>query len=303
MSFLDDLIVESTNGLNAGNIIEINANADENPVNGDLWHEYFNNQSPDWPLPHRSWLSADGGSMFHTIEKIEGKIVTLREPLRLNIKPSWVMEVQKRNSALTNVGIENLRIEFINVPKLDHLDEVGYNAIQFNSCYNFWSNNISIVNSDNGILVTRSAYGEIENTTMLGREGHHGFKIAYSANNVINVTHFNNAKAHIHSVTIIHKANGNVVRNISADNSVNDNTISLDFHRNAPFSNLWTDIRSPWSLKSSGHPEAGPHAGAHNVYWGLVGESTPLHWGDINDWRKRWGEYTNTLVSGVQGDS
>ncbi|WP_298494063.1 T9SS type A sorting domain-containing protein [uncultured Algibacter sp.] len=291
------IVVASVSNLSVGDIIEINATGN-NPVNGPLWHEYFNNQSQDYPLPHASWLSADGGSMFHTIEKIEGNLVTLREPLRLNIKPSWNMEVQKRNSALTNVGIENLRVEFIEVPKVDHLDEPGYNAIQFNSCYNFWSNNISIVNSDNGILITRSAHGEVENTTMLGREGHHGFKIAYSANNVLNGIYFNNAVANIHSVTIIHKANGNVVRNISADNSVNDNTISLDFHRNAPFSNLWTDVRSVWTHKSSGNTNAGPHAGARNVYWGLTGESTALFWG--NGWTNEWGYYQNTIVSGLK---
>ncbi|WP_418263704.1 T9SS type A sorting domain-containing protein [Flavobacterium faecale] len=292
------IVVASASNLKVGDIIEINASGG-NLVNGELWYEFFNNQTQDWPLPHQSWLNADGGSMYHTIEKIEGNLVTLREPLRLNIKPSWNMLVQKRTGALTNVGIENLRLEFIEVPKLAHLDEVGYNALQFNSCYNFWSKNISIVNSDNGILLTRSAYGEIENISMLGREGHHGFKIAYSANNVLNGIHFNNAAANIHSITIIHKANGNVVRNVTADNTVNNNTISLDFHRNAPFSNLWTNVKSPWSFKSSGNSGAGPHAGARNVYWGLVGVSTAMFWDTESDWKDNWGIYQGTIVSGL----
>ncbi|MGB3149463.1 MAG: glycosyl hydrolase family 28-related protein, partial [Maribacter sp.] len=178
------IVVEDASELNQWDIIEISADGD-NETNGELWHEYFNNQTQNWPEPIRPWLSADGGSMFHTIEKIEGNRVTLREPLRLNLKPSWNLRIKKFRNAVTNVGIENIRIQFFEIPRPDHFSEPGYNALGFRNTFNYWCDNITIEHSDNGILLTNSAYGEIENIDIIGRSGHHALKVAYSANNVL----------------------------------------------------------------------------------------------------------------------
>ncbi|WP_298494065.1 T9SS type A sorting domain-containing protein [uncultured Algibacter sp.] len=293
------IVVEDASQLNQWDIIVINARGD-NPINGELWHEYFNNQSQDWPEPHVTWATGDNVLMTHTIEKIEGNLVTLREPLRLKLKPSWNMLVRKLNGALKNVGIEDIRMDFIEVPKESHLNEPGYNGIRFENCQNFWSKNITIVNCDNGIGIRNSSYGELEGIALEGREGHHGFKIGHSSNILSSNLKFNNNEEYVHSFTIIHKANGNVVRNMSGDNSVNVNTIRLDFHRNAPFSNLWTDVRTPWTYQSSGDQKAGPHGAGYNVYWGLEGDSANgMYWRDPNDWKNRWGQYQGTLVSGI----
>lgn len=293
------IVVEDASQLNKWDIIIINARGD-NPINGELWHEYFNNQSQDWPEPHVTWATGDNVLMTHTIEKIEGNLVTLREPLRLRLKPAWNMLVRKLNGALQNVGIEGIRMDFKNVPKESHLNEPGYNAIRFENCQNFWSKNITIVNCDNGIAIRNSSYGDIETISLEGREGHHGFKIGHSSNILSSDLKFNNDEEYIHAFTLIHKANGNVVRNMSGDNSVNDNTIRLDFHRNAPFSNLWTDVRTTWTYQSSGDRKSGPHGGGYNVYWGLEGDNANgMYWNDPYDWKNRWGEYQGTIVSGI----
>ncbi|SNR66054.1 Por secretion system C-terminal sorting domain-containing protein [Lutibacter agarilyticus] len=288
------IVVEDASKLKQGDIIEINADGN-NPVNGELWYEYFNNQTQDYPEPHSSWLSADGGNMFHTIEKIEGNLITLREPLRLRLKPSWEMFVYQRNSALQNVGMEDIRIEVIEKEHAEHLTEPGYNPIGFNSCYNFWCKNLTIVNADNPIFLKYSAYGEIDDIVIEGRDGHHGFTYAYSSSNVISNININTSIPYTHAITFIHKSNGNVLRNVKGAS-----TISLDFHRNAPFSNLICDVRTDWNHRSTGTNTAGPYAGARNVYWGLYGESTALYWGDINNIiRNHWGMYQSTIVSAL----
>ncbi|SNR66038.1 Por secretion system C-terminal sorting domain-containing protein [Lutibacter agarilyticus] len=288
------IVVEDASKLKQGDIIEINADGN-NPVNGELWYEYFNNQTQDYPEPHSSWLSADGGNMFHTIEKIEGNLITLREPLRLRLKPSWEMFVYQRNSALQNVGMEDIRIEVIEKEHAEHLTEPGYNPIGFNSCYNFWCKNLTIVNADNPIFLKYSAYGEIDDIVIEGRDGHHGFTYAYSSSNVISNININTSIPYTHAITFIHKSNGNVLRNVKGAS-----TISLDFHRNAPFSNLICDVRTDWNHRSTGTNTAGPYAGARNVYWGLYGESIALYWGDINNTiRNHWGMYQSTIVSAL----
>ncbi|MGB5943850.1 MAG: glycosyl hydrolase family 28-related protein, partial [Leeuwenhoekiella sp.] len=295
-----DRVIEVLNAsnLNQGDIIVINARGD-NPVNRELWYEYFNNQTMDWPEPHVTWATGDNVFLTHTIEKIEGNLVTLREPLRLKLKPSWGMKVRKLNGALTNVAIEDIRFEFNLIAVPGHLQEPGYNAVQFENCQNFWSKNLTIQNCDNGINIRTSSYGEIEDTNMIGRMGHHGFDIAHSSNNIITDITFDNNDAFFHSITINHKANGNVISNVKGTQLVR-----LDNHRNVPFSNLWTDVKADkWNHRSSGDRKAGPHAGGWNVYWGLSGESTALYSGDINDWKEHWGIYAGTLVSGLDSDT
>ncbi len=293
------IIVENASQLRQWDIIEIGTDGN-NPRSGELWHEYFNNQSQDWPGAEVNWVHGNSLSMFHTIEKIEGNMVTLREPLRLRLKPSWGVYVRQRNRAVSNVGIEDIELKFKLDEKKPHLQEVGYNALLFREADNFWAKNIRIVNCDNGILVHKSSFGELNNVNLTGRNGHHGFKVSGACQVLSTNVQFNIGSPYSHSFTYIHKANGNVTRNMSGDNSNgNDNTISLDFHRTSPFSNLWTDVRSKNSFKSSGDPKAGPHAGARNVYWNLQGTKGSLHWGDESDWRRRWGEYQCTLVTDI----
>tara|TARA_R110002033_G_C3897451_1_gene240037 strand:+ start:19443 stop:22349 length:2907 start_codon:yes stop_codon:yes gene_type:complete len=299
MALRTDKIIEVVNAsnLNQGDIIVINARGD-NPTNGELWHAYFNYQSQDWPEPHVSWATGNNVFMTHTIERIEGNLVTLREPLRLDLKPSWGMKVRKLNGALKNVAIEDVRFEFIEKAPANHLQEQGYNAVQFENCQNFWSKNLTIQHCDNGVNIRTSSYGEIEDVTMIGRRGHHGFDIAHSSNNIISNVTFNNTDFFFHGITVNHKANGNVIRNVKGTQLVR-----LDFHRNVPFSTLWTDIRGIWNHNSSGDPKAGPHAGAWNVYWGLSGESTALYSGNFSDWKEHWGIYTGTIVSGLDSNT
>lgn len=277
--------VDDPMDLKVGDVIAINATGD-NPANGELWHEYHNNQSKNWDCTE-VWATGNGGSMFHRIERIEGNLITFQEALRLKIKPSWNMKIYTQTPGLENVGFEDIRVEFIETEHTGHLDEPGYNAIQFNHCRDFWCRNVSINHCDNGIYIKGSAYGEIENISFLGREGHHAIKIAYSANNLVTGINFQTNLPYTHSVTFIHKANGNVLRNVSGTQS-----ISLDFHRNAPFSNLICDVRSEWTHESSGAVCAGPHGGARNVYWGLFGAADAIKWRF-----ETWGHFQNTLVS------
>ena len=279
------IVVESSNELHVGDVIVINAQGD-NPTNGELWQEYHNNQSYDWQCSY-TWADGNGGSMFHTITKIDGNMVTLQEPLRLKLKPTWDMYVGRLTPGLRNVGIENILIDFIKMPHASHLEEPGYNAISFVSTINFWCKKITINHCDNGIYIKSSTYGNIEDISFTGREGHHALKIAYCANNLISDIKFKTYLPYTHTTTFIHKANGNVVRNISGDNN-----ISLDFHRNAPFSNLICDVRSEWNHASSGAGCAGPHGGARNIYWGLFGQAKPIKWGSED-----WGILQNTIVS------
>lgn len=277
--------VDKTSSLSIGQIICVTG-TDGNPTNGELWHELHNNQDEDWSCA-LDWATGDGGPMYHTIERIYGNLVTFKEPLKINIKASWNMALQKAVPGLINVGIENIRFNFIKVPKAEHLSEPGYNGVQFTNCVNFWARNLTMNNCDNGIRVKKSTFGEVADVLFIGREGHHGFSFTYSSNNIAHNFRFENEKEYVHSVTFTHKSNGNVLYDVSGTK-----VISLDFHRNAPFSNLICEVKSTWNNASSGTFCAGAHAGARNVYWNLYGEAD-----EIRDGNEAWGQYQNTLVS------
>lgn len=284
------ITVDNISSLEADQIVCITGTGD-NPQNGELWHELHNNQIVDWDCT-LVWASGNGGPMYHTIERIEGNLITLREPLKINMKAKWEMAVQQANRRLFNVGIENIKIDFPETEKNPHLEEPGYNGINFKACANFWARNINISNSDNGINVKRSTYGEIFDIILSGREGHHGISFSYSSNNIAHNINFQNTDKWVHSVTFTHKANGNVLYDVKGTKAV-----SLDYHRNAPFSNLICDVRTEWNYQSSGTYCAGPHAGARNVYWNLFGEADEIRSGS-----EMWGQYQNTLVSSLSID-
>jgi hypothetical protein len=76
-----------------------------------------------------------------------------------------------------------------------------------------------------------------------GHHGHHAIGLAHTVDML--VTDFVIAAPYVHDVSVEQAANGNVFRNgRGAD-------INLDFHRQAPYSNLYTNIHAgegnrPW---------------------------------------------------------
>jgi hypothetical protein len=207
------------------------------------------------------------------VAQVRGKLVTLNQPLRHDVLTTWSPTLRKR-VMLEEVGIENLRLEFIHTKYPGHLKELGYNGIFFKYVLNSWVRNVAIVHSDNGITATRSKGIEVRKLRLEGRYGHHGVSFTRAYDCLL--TEFDFQSDWRHSMTVDHVASGNVTSNGKAKHS-----FSMDHHRDIPFENLFSNIQSKCTYASGGNSCAGPHSAARGTFWNLFGSMSGPAWGYI----------------------
>ena len=206
------------------------------------------------------------------VDAVDAGEVSLRQPLRTDVRAEWQPELWTL-PALSEVGVEHLRVEFPDVPYAGHLKEPGYNAVFFSDgVVDAWVRDVTVVNADDAFLTE----SRVKNVSFVqvrteGRPGHHGFNLNQSADVLIDG--FVLDSEWWHSVTVDHRTNGTVVtRGQSAL------PMSLDHHRDGPFENLFTELGA-YGFQSGGSACAGPQAGARNTYWNLAAPMTaPLLW-------------------------
>lgn len=257
---------------------------------GSFWDHLHNNQADDWSTDTPcSWGGADDTKYF-TIERVEKHLITLKESLPLDIQLNWTPKIYKTNH-IEEVGIRDIRIEFNSPTAAQHLSEPGFNGIGFFHVKNGWINNVTIVNSDNGVQIGKgSVYCTTKDITITGREGHHPVYISDSDYNllegmVLNVTTSN--QHWWHGISFDHGGHGNV-----ASRSSGNTVIKMDFHKDGPFENLITNTLSEWNHNSSGAFCAGPNAAARNTWWNNHGISYEPHDG----YGKEFGQIQSTVI-------
>ncbi|WP_437591998.1 glycosyl hydrolase family 28-related protein [Sorangium sp. So ce1000] len=222
------------------------------------------------------------------VAQIEDDRIELAQPLRADVRLAWTPEIHAL-PALEEVGVERLRIEFIETPYAGHNMEPGYNGIAFtNGVVDSWVRDVSIVNADSGIftesLVKNVTLRQIE---LGGRGGHHGFAVSLSSD--VLVEDFVVNGSWIHALTVTHRSNGTVF-----SRGTGDQPLSLDHHGDVPFESLFTEV-GPFDYVSSGNACTRPHAGARNTYWNLAAPmQAPLLWAEMQ---------TNVIGDLAIGDS
>lgn len=208
------------------------------------------------------------------VRAVRGKLLELAQPLRTDVRMAWRPEIHSA-PFLTEVGIEHLQIRFPARAYAGHNREPGYNAIYFeNGVADSWVRDVTIVDSDNGVICGRLSKNlEVRDVVLQGRLGHHGLRTEFAADCLF--TGFDLRADRIHALTVNHLVNGCVF-----SEGRGAFPIEMDHHRNAPFENLFTDLRSATNYNSSGSWCAGPHAGARETFWNLAGTVfVPWLWG------------------------
>ncbi len=217
------------------------------------------------------------------VTSIRGNQITVDRPLRLDVRPEWEPRVWSWKPTVQEVGIESLSFEFAGVPKKPHLQEEGFNAIDYRGAVNSWVRNVEIIDADNGVILGRSRFCTVEGVLVRaakrkGLTGHHAlWAVAMSQDCLF--TGFKLETTYEHDLTVEGGANGNVFEKGSGV------AINLDHHSNAPYENLFTELEigAPGRLwNCGGHPERGPHSAARTTLWNLnfKGESAP----GVPDW-------------------
>ena len=206
------------------------------------------------------------------IIKIDGKKITIKRPLRTDIRNEWSPELRQFSPTLSESGIEDLAFEFPNTPYKGHFTEVGFNAVDIRGCSDCWVKNIKIKNADSGIF-TSSVFTVIDNVLFeserkekKGFTGHHAFEIGGSDTLV---TNFDFKTRFIHDLGVSIGSVGNV---FSSGKGVD---LNFDHHRRAPYENLFTDIdvgKGSNIWKSGGGLKLGKHCGARGTFWNIRSE-------------------------------
>ncbi|WP_437922948.1 glycosyl hydrolase family 28-related protein [Sorangium sp. So ce291] len=263
------LTVASTAGLAEGQLVELHQVDDGS---GSLGRHLHNDQAEAGDCSYMVPLNLHSPVR---IRSINGGVVTLTQPLRTDVSLTWSPELQT-HEVVEEVGVEHLRIEFIQVPYAGHLKEPGYNAITFFAVADSWVRDVTIVDADSGIFTGPYVKGlTFQDIALQGRQGHHGIALSYSAD--VLVRNFNIANTWMHSLTVSARASGNVFsRGTSAE------LLVLDHHGDSPFENLFTQLSAYTFVGSGGEECTGPHGGARNTYWNLAAPmDVPLLWGHV----------------------
>ena len=225
--------------------------------------------SHHWSFPKRPLVR-----QTTRIIDIDGLTVTLSDPLLHDINDELPAAFANWDY-LSNVGIEDLHLEFPEAPWFGHHMERGYNGIYLTSAFDSWVRNVRISNADSGILTYNSANMTLQDITTDGnRPAHYGVHMG-NVHNVLaeRVVVFNPVR---HSLTF----NTQSTKCVYKDSTVHTAAV-LDQHAGSNHQNLFDNITLYVEAKRSGDAVVAnvwdgsgagywqPGHGAFNTAWNL----------------------------------
>ena len=286
------LELETAAGVEVGDLVMVRQTDD---ADGSLGRHMHNEQE-------EAQRCNDGTVVFNWRARVvqvdvENDRIELDDPLPIDVRPQWGANVEILHY-LSNSGIEDLGIEFPETTYPGHLNELGYNAIQFNPVVDAWARNIAITNADSGIFVSGKhvtlqdiQFHSERPTDASGNQGHHA--IGSSQSGLVTGATFD-AK-YVHSITVSNQAARNVFANVGGSA-----VVTLDHHRRTPIENLFTDFAVTWNYRSGGSGCEGPHSGARSTYWGMQGPVSPPC--NVGGSGQCWGHIQSNVVGELAMD-
>ena len=237
-----------------------------------------------------------------TITGIDGNRLSFNRPCRFDNKS----RITTFEPTVTEVGIEDLAIEFPNLPYRQHFQGYGFNAILLDEVAHSWIRNVRICNADNGAATSKKSYfctltdivleaermtdtayiaANLKRDPLLNPKqggcdatGHHGMNI--KGNDHL-VTRWDLRTKFIHDITVATTMGCVISEGKGVD-------LCLDHHRMGPYENLWTNIDTGAGTRvwmSSGDGRYGIRCGARETFWNIRADR-PQTW---PKWRyQRW---------------
>jgi hypothetical protein len=269
------LQLASTAGIESGQWIRLRM---KNPPDNSLGCYLYANQGCLNP-ERQQWFAGDIVDWAVKVQEVHGNTITLRRPLRLDVRREWQPSIWEHSPSVQEVGIERLTIEFPNAQYEGHDRWAGYYAICLVGVFHSWIRQVTIVDADKGIEIVSGGYNTISHVTLTtrwrqaaanptgdGTTGHYGFLLqALTQDNL--VTESEIQTTFDHNMAVANFANGNVYSGILSKSG------RLDHHAGAPYENLYTELVLEDAgnlLKSGGNRSDEPNAGARSTLWNIV---------------------------------
>jgi hypothetical protein len=217
-----------------------------------------------------SWILPPSYPRFQwpvRVEKTAGGVVTLKQPLRLAIRPEWEVAVEELGNHVEEVGVEHMTIELHAPATHRHLAGAGYNGVYFNRAFDSWLRDVEIAGAENGVVLAAAKNVTVSEVDVTGSHlRHHPFACRVATHDSL----FEKFRV-VGSGRVRHGIN---TEWLSSGNVWHQGSLSrgtFDSHRGLSFDSIRTDIdlRNDEGSAPGGADEAGPYLGKRVVHWNV----------------------------------
>lgn len=265
------LTVDDPAKLKVGDVVQLQWFAVDGPDSAILKSLYGDT---DLPIGSHHWTSPNRPVVAQAtrVAAVQGKKVTLGDPLLHDVRTDQPATLAKWRH-LTNVGIQNLRLQFPDAPSFGHHLEQGYNGIYMTGVFDGWIRNLTIDSSDSGILTDNAASLTIAGIRTTGTRRAH-YSVHVGATHNVLVKDLEVANPVIHPLSV----NTRSTRAVFLRSLVRRDAI-IDQHSGSNHQNLFDAIemhidpkqtRDGWAYQlwvGGGAPYWKPGHGLYNTLW------------------------------------
>lgn len=280
--FTRTLTVDDASKLGVGDVVQLQWFSVDGPKSKILKSLYGDTDLPigshHWTFPNRPVVA-----QATRVAAIRGKTVTLGDPLLHDVRAGQPAVVADWRH-LTNVGIQNLRLQFPEAPAFGHHLEQGYNGIYMTGVFDGWIRGLTIDRADSGILTDNAASLTISDISTTGdRRAHYSVHVGAVHNVLVKDLKVENPVVHPLSI------NTRSTRSVFL-RAVVDRDAIIDQHSGSNHQNLFDAIemhidpqqgKDGWHYQlwvGGGAPYWKPGHGLYNTLWNaklMMPESVP----------------------------
>lgn len=265
------LTVDDPAKLHVGDVVQLQWFSVDGPDSRILKSLYGDT---DLPIGSHHWSSPNRPVVVQStrVAAIRGKTVTLGDPLLHDIRADQPAVVAQWEH-LSNVGIQNLRLQFPEAPAFGHHLEQGYNGIYMTGVFDGWIRKLTIDRSDSGILTDNAASLTISDITTTGdRRAHYSVHVGAVHNVLVKDLKVENPVIHPLSV------NTRSTRSVFLRAEVETHAM-IDQHSGSNHQNLFDQVtlridpklvKGDWRYQlwvGGGAPYWKPGHGLYNTVW------------------------------------
>ncbi len=224
------------------------------------------------------WGSGNSGQVLGApiwwpvaIAAVSGLTVSLRQPLRFELRAGWNPRLLSIGDTIRESGIENVTVVMKRDYKwsfaANHLLEPGWNGPWFNNAVDCFVRGVTVVDPDTAFGTSASknvTFTDIE-LAASGPERidhHHGTTTREYSNDIL-FEHFKITSKPWHGINVERFSMGNVWSNGEMEHG------TFDTHRNLPYETVHTQITINNDGKRGGSGDAGPIMGARFANWNV----------------------------------
>lgn len=237
---------------------------------------------------------------IHTVAKIEGNTVFLREPLHLNLTINKDPIKVQPYPMINHVGFEDLLFKgnWNSYPEAfkhhkNKLHDYAWNALRIDNLENGWIRNVQFKDWNQGVFISGSAALTLENLWFSGKKGHMSVHVRKSYG--VLVKDSKDTANHHHGTGVGYWNSGAVYLRYEMAKGQH-----IDSHSGSPYATLFDNVRNGTLHKNGGPIQSYPHHGKYMTFWNFVLSGSPKKY---DFWRtKRNGNtFAAPFFVGLQG--